>query len=124
MKRTIFGAFALIALALSISVTASNAGSDETHQFLVDWSNTPEEHADMARFYTGKAQEARQEAARHREMGERYGETKMKDRRMQKEHCDRIVSLHLQMADEYEALGRNHRNEATDHSTDPDAASR
>ena len=119
MTRPVYWAFAVLVLALAPPVEG-NADEGQVRELLVHHANTPEQHAATARYYTRKAQEARQEAVRHIEMGELYAGGEMKDRRMQKEHCERIAFLHLQMADEYEALGQNHRNEARGRPGDAD----
>lgn len=104
-----------VLVALVFVLTASgNAGGGEAHQLLVDYATTAEEHAASAEFYRGKARDQHEEAARHREMGVRYAQGSMGNRLEQQKHCDRIATLHARMAAEYEALGRNHQNEAAE----------
>ena len=97
-----------------VLIAAASAGGGEVRQLLIDHATTAEEHAASAEFYRDKARDQRTEAVRHREMGIRYGQGSMGERRKQQDHCDRIASLHEQMADEYEALGRNHQSEAAE----------
>ncbi len=80
-------------------------------ELFVDWANTTEEHVASARYYTKRAEESRQEVLRHEQMGVRYAEGNMETRREQAAHCERIASLHRQLASEYEALAKNHRQE-------------
>jgi hypothetical protein len=102
-----------VLVAFVFVLTASgNAGGGEVRQLLVDHATTAEEHAASAEFYREKARDQRIEAVRHREMGARYGQGSMGERGKQQEHCNRIASLHERMAEEYEALGRNHQSEA------------
>ena len=110
LPRVGIWAFACLALFLILPLSGK-ADDGQVRELLVDQANTPEEHAASARYYAGKAQESRHEVVRHQEMGERYSEGKMKDRRKQKTHCENIASLHVQLVSEYEALARNHRDE-------------
>ena len=102
----------VLAVIAFVLIAAGSAGGGEVRQLLIDHATTAEEHEASAKFYRDKARDQRNEAVRHREMGVRYGQGSMGAGRKQREHCDRIASLHEQMAEEYEALGRNHQSEA------------
>lgn len=112
-RQICFATTALLQLALVAPMTGI-ARDEQVRELLVSAAVTPDEHLAAAEFYDAKARDARVEAARHREMGERYADGIMGDRKTQKEHCDRIAELHQEMAEEYEALARIHRAEFDD----------
>lgn len=114
-RKRAFGIAIATAVLFMLSVVASATGGASDRQvleLLVIEAVTPQKHVTAAEFYDAKARDAREEAARHRRMGELYAGGVMGDRQSQKAHCERIASLHVEMAEEYEILALNHRAEA------------
>ena len=113
LRRRRPAAYAFVCLALLLVTSGSAVAEDgRVRELLVDRAATPAEHLASADYYAQKARESREEVVRHREMGVRYSEGDMKNRLEQRAHCERIASLHLQLAREYEALAHNHHQEA------------
>ncbi len=72
-------------------------------QLMVENADTPAEHEALARYYRGKAQNARSLAEEHRSMGKSYAKNAASRRTMVK-HCDRIAKLNDELAVEFESL--------------------
>lgn len=82
-------------------------------QLIADMADKPENHAAIARYYQAQAEEARAEAELHKEMKETYSHSHavMKGGAapaVTSAHCDRLIELSLEAAEEFEALAAAH----------------
>lgn len=85
----------------------------EIMQLITEMADKPENHQSIARYYQAKAEEARAEAELHKEMKETYSHSHavMKGVAAPQAtgaHCDRLIELSLEAAEEFEALAAAH----------------
>ncbi len=73
---------------------------------------TPEEHREVAAYFSEKASAARRDANTHHRMELSY--THWITSREMVEHCRKLIALDKQMAQEYQALARAHTAKADD----------
>jgi len=108
---------ALIAVGLALAPIGLAWSHDEDQssleQILVESATTPQQHAALAKYYRGKASEARERAAEHKRMGASYGGTKMAIAQAGKEHCDKLAALNESTAAEYDKMASEHDSLAT-----------
>jgi len=110
---TKLAAFLLVgALALSPGVSQAAEGGHSLEQLAVEMVHTAEQHLALARHYHAKAEEARAEAQRHKNMGKSYGGGKFTQRQRMKRHCESLSDKYTATADDYDALAKLHEDEA------------
>lgn len=71
----------------------------------------PEQHAAVAKYYQEKAEEAKKEAAHHREMKKGYYTFNPKSpgaASSMQAHCDKLISAYETQVKEYEQLAAEH----------------
>lgn len=87
-------------------------------KLLNEMSEKPEHHLAIAVYYRTLAAEARTEAKKHEAMRNTYQhdhqrlKTGMPARQSMRRHCDRLIELHRETANEYEELAKLHEAEA------------
>jgi len=112
MRNRIAGALLIGALALSPGFASAEESGASVEQLLVDMADTPADHAALAKYYRGKAADARATAGTHQSMGRSYGGGKAAQRQQMESHCKKISEENTAMAAEYEALAKLHDEEA------------
>lgn len=94
--------FILSAALLGGGTAVSQTGSLDIVEVLIESASTPAEHQALATYYRSRAEDARQQAEKHRNMANRYGTTKGGASR--KPHCNKLAASYDDMATEYDAL--------------------
>ena len=101
IAMTLLGAF-LAAPAIS------QPQQHDIEHLVVEMANTPEEHKGVAEHYRLKAQEARDEAQRHQQMGQVYAARRSSTPQQGRQHCEAIAKDFQAIATEYDALAKLH----------------
>ncbi len=112
MRNRIGLALLLGTLALSPGLALAEDAPPSLEQLVVEMADTPADHAALAKYYRGRAAEARAAATRHDGMGRAYGGGKLMQRMQGQEHCKRLSAENTTIAQEYEALAKLHEEEA------------
>lgn len=107
-------------LSLALLAAGPTLGAAQTNppeyglleELLVDMADTPREHAALARYYRGKAEQMRTVADEHRSMSKAYGGLKMTQRQRMQSHCSDLATSFDRAAEEYEALAKEHEDAA------------
>ena len=98
------------ALALAPGFALAHEGDAGLEQILIESASTPQQHTALAKYYRGKANAERNEAAEHKKMGAAYGGSKMTIAQAQKQHCDKLAEAHEAAAKEYDGLAAAHES--------------
>ena len=99
-------------LTTAMQLQAQSEESD-IMQLITDMADKPANHQSISSYYQAKAEEARAEAAMHREMKETYSHSHAVMKGVAAPaatgaHCDRLIELSLETAEEFEALAAVH----------------
>ena len=86
----------------------SNAQQHDIEHLVVEMADTAQEHQAVAHHYRMKAQEARDEATRHAEMGRVYATRRSSTPQQGRQHCDNLAKQFQAIAVEYEGLAKLH----------------
>jgi hypothetical protein len=106
-------AFVLLAsLALAPGFAVAQEEAPSLEQVLAETADTPAEHAALAGYYRGKADEARALARRHKSMGHAYVGGKSAQKQHFQNHCRKITEQQEKIAQEYDAMAKLHDEEA------------
>ena len=108
MSRIGLAVISLVLLAAPSSAKEPEGGSLE--QVFVESASTPEQHQALAKYYRGKAEHERREAANHKAMGSAYGGTKMTIAQAEKAHCEKLAALHESAAKEFDEMAAEHES--------------
>lgn len=95
-------------LVLTPGLAFGAEGSASLEQLAVEAAHTPEQHAILARYYRGEAEEARAAAQRHERMAATYMHGTMAQRERMQRHCKGIAEKYQAMATEYDDLATLH----------------
>jgi hypothetical protein len=101
-------------IAMTVLVTflaapfVSQAQQHDIEHLVVEMANTAQEHQAVAQHYRMRAQEARDEAARHTEMGRVYATRRSSTPQQGRQHCDNLAKQFQAIAGEYEGLAKLH----------------
>ena len=106
MKSTTI-ALGLLSVFLAAPVLAQAQQHDIEH-LVVEMANTPQEHQAVAQHYRMKAQEARDESARHQAMGQLYAARRSSTPQQGRQHCENLAKQFQAVAGEYEELAKLH----------------
>jgi len=105
-----------VALAIGLGLGPGTAAlAVEPHDLealVLELATTPAQHHAVAAHYRAQAEEARQEAARHRSMGKTYGGGKFVLRQQMQKHCDDLAAEYDALAKQYDQLAKLHDQEA------------
>jgi hypothetical protein len=106
----------LVAALMSAMLVAPGVilAQDETtlEHLVIEMASTPAEHQAVARHYTAKAEEARQEMRRHERMAQAYTGSKTSNPQRMRNHCLELVKKYQEVAAEYDELAKLHEEEA------------
>ena len=105
MKSTI--ALTLLTGLLAMPVLAQAQQHDIEH-LVIEMANTAQEHQAVAQHYRMKAQEARDEAARHQAMGQVYAARRSSTPQQGRQHCEALARQFQAIAGEYDGLAKVH----------------
>jgi hypothetical protein len=97
-----------IALATAPLAGTAAAAGDDADTLLVEWAATPAQHQALAAHYKVKAEEAKEEAARHRAMAKSYSSSKQANVKPMADHCNKLATLADGEAAEYEKMAAAH----------------
>ena len=106
MKTTTI-AMTLLSAFLAAPALAQAQQHDIEH-LVIEMANTPQEHQAVAQHYRMKAQEARDESARHQAMGQVYATRRSSTPQQGRQHCDNLAKQFQAIAGEYEGLAKLH----------------
>lgn len=99
----------VLTLALGVQPAMAFAGdSSSLEQVLIESASTPKDHQALAKYYAGKAAEARKEAESHRAMAKAYGGAKGSQIAMMQDHCKKLAALADDQAKEFDAMAAAH----------------
>lgn len=104
-----------LGLAIALGPMAGIAGADDLglEQILAETAATPAQHQALAKYYRGKAADAKAEAESHRSMAKTYAAgASVPMGRQRSEHCGKLASLADSEAAEYEKLAASHETQA------------
>lgn len=100
---------AMTFLAVSLGVPSlSQAQQHDIEHLVVEMANTAQEHQGVAEHYRMRAQESRDEARRHEEMGRLYARRRSAAPQVGRQHCERLAQKYNEIATEYDALAKLH----------------
>jgi hypothetical protein len=111
MRLTIATALACGALALAPGLAAA-ADEPSLEQLVVEMAQTPAQHAALARYYQGKAEQARAEARSHEQMSRSYTAGKLTEQQAMRRHCQDIAERYTGIAKDYDDLAKMHEAES------------
>ena len=80
----------------------------DIEHLVIEMANTPQEHQGVAEHFRLKAQEARDEAARHEAMGRVYAARRSSTPQQGRQHCENLAKQFQAIAGEYEELAKLH----------------
>ena len=112
MKNTIAGAFLIGARALSPGFASAAESDTAIEQLIMNSAHSPADHAALAKYFRGKAADARAEASKHKAMGSSYGGGKMVQKEQMMGHCKKLSEENTAMAAEYDAMAKLHEEDA------------
>jgi hypothetical protein len=110
MKSTTIATTLLSALLLSAPGLSLAQGHDIEH-LVIEMASTPEEHRGVARHYTMKAEEAREEARRHEGMARVYAGQR-NSQPGGRQHCENLAKKYEEIATEYVELAKFHEEQS------------
>jgi hypothetical protein len=79
----------------------------DIEHLVVEMANTAQEHRGVTEHYRMRAQEARDEAARHQEMGRIYTRRRSSTPQLAL-HCENLTRKYNEIAADYDALAKEH----------------
>jgi hypothetical protein len=79
---------------------------------VIEMASTRAEHEAVARYYAGKAEEARGEMRRHEQMARSYSTSRSSQPQQMRNHCLKLVEKYGEIAAEYDELAKLHEEEA------------
>jgi hypothetical protein len=85
----------------------SQAQQHDIEHLVVEMANTAQEHQGVAEHYRMRAQEAREEAASHQEMGRIYTRRRSSTPQLA-QHCENLARKYNEIAADYDALAKEH----------------
>jgi hypothetical protein len=94
--------------AFLVGPTISQAQPHDIEHLVIEMANTAEEHQAVAGHYRMKAQEARDEARRHEQMGRLYAGRRTSTPQQGLQHCQRLAKSFQDIATEYAELAKLH----------------
>jgi hypothetical protein len=97
---------------LPLHARAYDSADAALEQALIDSASTPKDHLALAKYFHAKAEGERQQATEHKNMAATYGGTKLAIAQAQKEHCQKLVTLHESAAAEYDKMAAAHESMA------------
>ena len=106
MKSTTI-AMTLVAAFLA-APAISQAQQHDIEHLVVEMANTAQEHQAVAGHYRMRAQEARDEARRHQEMGRVYAARRSSTPQSGRQHCESLAQKYNEIAGEYDELAKLH----------------
>jgi hypothetical protein len=106
MKRTTIAMTFLAAFLAAPSIT--QAQQHDIEHLVIEMANTPQEHQGVAEHYRIKAQEARDQARRHQEMGRLYATRRSSTPQVGRQHCESLAQKYNEIATEYDGLAKLH----------------
>jgi hypothetical protein len=112
MKTTIAGALLIGALALSPNISWAEDTDAAIEQLITNSAHSPADHLALAKYYRGKAADARAAASSHQKMASSYGGVKMVQKTQMAAHCQKISEQNTAMAAEFDALAKLHDEDA------------
>lgn len=112
MRKRIVTGVAALGLALSPVAATAGGSSHALEQAMVEMADTPEEHQALANYFMGRAKEARAEAGRHESMAKTYAAGRTSQKLEMRRHCESIAKDYSEMASQYEALAKLHKEAA------------
>jgi hypothetical protein len=86
----------------------SQAPQHDIEHLVVEMASTPQEHQAVAGHYRMRAQEARDEARRHQEMGRIYAARRGTTPQVGRQHCERLAQKYNEIATDFDALAELH----------------
>jgi hypothetical protein len=105
MKRITIGMTLLGAFLAAPSF--AQAQRHDIEHLVVEMADTAQEHQGVAEHYRMRAQEAREEAARHQEMGRIYTRRRSSTPQLA-QHCENLARKYNEIATDYDALAKEH----------------
>ena len=112
MRNRIAGALLIGALALSPGFAWAEESDASIEQLIVNSAHSPADHAALAKYYRGKAAEAKAAAGTHQSMARSYSGGKLVQREQMAGHCKKIAKHDTATAGEFEALAKLHEQDA------------
>ena len=112
MRNRIAGALLIGALALSPGFALAEETDASIEQLIVNSAHSPADHTALAKYYRGKATEARAVASTHESMARSYSGGKIVQHEQMAGHCKKIAKENTAMAAQYEALAKLHEEDA------------
>lgn len=112
MRNTINAALLAGVLALSPSVAFAEETDAAIEQLITNSAHSPADHTALAKYYRGKAADAREQATMHQKMASSYGGGKMAQKSAMMDHCKKLSEENAAMAADYEALAKLHEQDA------------
>jgi len=112
MKKRIVASLMFGALALAPAVVRADDRAPSLEELVVQMADTPAQHAALASYFRGKADEARNQARIHESMGRSMGAGKAAQQQQMKSHCQALSARYTAVAEEYEALAKIQDQEA------------
>jgi hypothetical protein len=106
MKITTIALTLLAAFIAAPSI--SQAQQHDIEHLVIEMANTAQEHQAVAQHYRMKAQEARDEAERHEEMGRVYASRRSSTPQRGRQHCENLAKQFESIAGEYDELAKLH----------------
>ena len=86
----------------------SQAQQHDIEHLVIEMANTAQEHQAVAGHYRMKAQEARDDARRHQEMGRVYATSRSSTPQQGRQHCENLAKNFTAIASEYDELAKLH----------------
>lgn len=112
MRTRIAGALLVGALALSPGFALAEETDASIEQLIVNSAHSPADHAALAKYYRGRAEEELGEASRMDSMARLYLSGKIVQNKQMEGHCKKIAANKRKSADEYKALAKLHEADA------------
>ncbi len=112
MTNAIAGALLIGALALSPNISWAHETDAEIEQLITNSAHSPADHVALAKYYRGKAADARAAASSHKKMASSYGGVKMAQKTQMAAHCKKIAEQNTATAAEFDALAKLHDEDA------------
>jgi hypothetical protein len=98
----------ILLTALLATPAVSPAQQHDIEHLVIEMANTPQEHRSVAGHYRMKAQEMRDEARRHEQMGRLYANSRSATPQRGRQHCESLAENFERIAADYEELAKLH----------------
>lgn len=105
-------AFLVGSLVLAPPPSSAHRVDEALERLVVEWAQTPSQHAALARYFRYKSDEARDDARLHRRMLVWYSGVSSGLRQRMKRHCRELAANYTSVAQDYEALAVFHEAQA------------